>query len=481
MKHILIIFGLLFSISLAAQEENLPIEKVIDSQIVPEHKQLADINFNYSLVDRMKHYHVPGMSIVIIKNGQVVMTKAYGQRNTTSKELVNDSTLFQAGSISKTFTALGILRLYEAGIIDLDKDVNQYLKTWKIRESQYLKKQKVTLRRLLNHTAGFNDPWFGGYSQKDTLPSLDDVLIGKGNSEKIMLDTVPGTRFKYSGGGYAIIQKIIEEVTGKGFVQFMNDEVLVPLKMTNSTYENPLPERLHVNASAAFNHNGKMVEGLWHNYVVLAAAGLWTTPTDLSKFLIEIQQIMAGKKDGILTNKTVKMMMEPVLGIPYGLGVSFTNSDDSLMFGHGGKNKGFTNNMLAFVHFCEGYVIMTNANNGGSLRREIEKAISSNFGWGIGYETKQEMKLDAELLKGYQGRYVLESDSTASLEVASSGNSLIIVDVWKEKIYNHKFFPIKLNVFIGTQLAKITFVKEGGRNYLDWKQGRTFRYRKTNY
>jgi CubicO group peptidase (beta-lactamase class C family) len=481
MKPTVIILGLLFAISSVAQKANLSIEESIENQLIPKYKWLVDTNLNYSLAERMLHYHVPGISIVIIKNGQVVMTKAYGQRNTTLKELVNDSTLFQAGSISKTIAALGILRLYEAGIVDLDRDVNQYLKTWKISESSYLKREKVTLRRLLSHTAGVNGYWFEGYAQKDTLPSLNDVLSGKGNSEKIRVDTVPGTRFKYSGGGYAIIQKVIEEVTGKGFVQLMNDEVFVPLKMTNSTYGIPLPENLQRNVSAAFNHKGEMVEGLWYNYGILAAAGLWTTPTDLSKYLIEIQQIMAGKKEGILTKRTVKMMLKPVLGIPYGLGVSFTNSGDSLMFGHGGKNKGFINNMTAFVHFGEGYVMMTNGDNGGSLRREIENVISSKLGWGIGYETAQEIKLDTEILNGYQGRYALESDSTAILEVSTSGNLLRIVDVWEEKTYTHKFFPIKLNVFIGTQLARITFVKEGGKEYLDWKQGRTFRYRKKKY
>jgi hypothetical protein len=187
---------------------------------------------------------------------------------------------------------------------------------------------------------------------------------------------------------------------------------------------------------------------------------------------------MNGKKGGILTKKTLKMMMEPVLETPYGLGVTLFNSEDSLIFGHGGKNKGFISNMTAFVHFGDGYIIMTNAENGGSLRGEIETAISNNYGWAIGYETEQEVKLDSNLLNSYKGKYVLESDNTANLEVSVSGNSLRIEDSWEGKTYSHNFFPIKLNIFIGTQLAKITFVEEAGEKYLDWKQSRTFRYRK---
>jgi CubicO group peptidase (beta-lactamase class C family) len=478
MKRFLLIFGLLFTSSSTAQEVQLSIERSVEDQLVPRYMMLGDTSLNYSLEDRMEHFHVPGISLVIIRNGKAVFTKSYGYRSADKKCLVNDSTLFQAASISKTITALGVLRLYESGIVDLDRDVNHYLKTWEIPESKYVKREKVTLRRLLNHTAGINAQVFKGYSQKDIVPSLYEVLNGKGNSEKVIVDNVPGKRFEYSGGGYTIIQKVIEDVTKKKFVQFINDEVLVPLKMTNSTYKNPLSEKFHNNESVGFNHQGEMIVGMWRNYAALAAVGLWSTPTDLSKCLIEIQQIMNGKKGGILTKKTLKMMMEPVLETPYGLGVTLFNSGDSLIFGHGGKNKGFISNMTAFVHFGDGYIIMTNGENGGSLRGEIEKAISSNFGWGIGHETEQEIKLDTLLLKEYQGRYVLESDTTANLLVNVSGNSLRILDVWEEKRYNHNFFPIRQNVFIGTQLAEITFVKDAGRKYLDWKQVRTFRYRK---
>ena len=170
----------------------------------------------FTLEERMRHYQTPGFSIAIVKNGKIVVAKGYGQRN-KKDDPVNSETLFQAASISKPVTALGVLKLVQTGKVDLDVPINQYLEGYQLEENEFTKANKVTLRRLLTHTAGLNVGGFGGYLQEEEMPSTIDVLLGRGNSPKLEVVEEPGTRWNYSGGGYVLVQKIIEDVTCLSF------------------------------------------------------------------------------------------------------------------------------------------------------------------------------------------------------------------------------------------------------------------------
>ncbi|MFK7782544.1 MAG: serine hydrolase domain-containing protein [Psychroserpens sp.] len=235
----------------------------------------------FNIMERMKHHNIPGLSIAVVRDGKLHWAKGYGKRTTEKEGLVNEQTLFQAASVTKPFTALGILKLVENRKIHLDDDVNNYLKGWQISENEFTKKEKVTVRRLLSHTAGISGHGFDGYAQSENFPTTIEVLNGEGNSRRVTVDNTPGKAWRYSGGGYVILQKLIEDVTGTPFATYMDNEVLTPLNMTNSTFQQPLDRDRYKNVSSAHNNAGEVVVGDWHNYPETAAGGLWSTSKDI--------------------------------------------------------------------------------------------------------------------------------------------------------------------------------------------------------
>ena len=355
--------------------------KKIENGLMPA-VQIKGQDKSFNVLDRMKKFNVPGLSIAVVRNGEIRFAKGFGLANTNTGRKVDVNTLFQAGSISKPIAALAALKLVDQGKIDLDKDVNFYLKRWKVSENVFTNTEKVTLRRLLTHTAGMTVHGFPGYSQSAKFPKDIKVLNGKGNTPRIYVDTVPGSKWRYSGGGYTVMEQLVEDVSGMAFDVYLKKKILKPLGMKNSTYAQPLPKKYHSNASAAFNGSGKLYKGLWHNYPEQAAAGLWTTPTDLAKYVIEIQKAYVGKSNKILSKELVKKMLTKDKN-NWGLGPSLEGEGDNLTFGHGGKNAGFTNNMRAFVYKGDAVIVMTNADRGGALNSEVQRGISSLYNWSL--------------------------------------------------------------------------------------------------
>ena len=333
----------------------------------------------YSILERMEYYKIPGLSIAVVIDGKLRWAKGYGNANNITGRKVDENTIFQAASISKPISALGVLILVEGGQLRLDENVNSYLTSWKLDENGLTNEKVPSLRLILSHNAGISVHGFAGYKQNEKMPSLDQVLNGEGNSPKIMVNNIPGEHAIYSGGGYTVVQKLIEDVTGESFEDYMRKSVLDPLSMKDSRFSHPLPLRFHTNASAAYDKNGQIIEGLWHNYPELAAAGLWTTPTDLANFMTEIMDIRHGKDDGILSRNMVNDMLTIQGGGFHGLGPEITDSDGTLEFGHLGKNAGFTNDMLGGVDTRNAIIIMTNADNGGYIMSEIQRSICSYY------------------------------------------------------------------------------------------------------
>ena len=406
--------------------------ETIENGLLPTYQVKGNSIITYNILDRMEYYKVPGMSIALVENGVIKWAKGYGMANTDTKTEININTMFQAGSISKPVAALAALKLVEDGKLDLDTDVNTYLKDWQIPANTFTTTEKVTLRRLLTHTAGMTVHGFPGYQQKDTFPTVLQVLNGEGNTPKIFVDTIPNSIWRYSGGGYTLMEKIVEDTSNKSLEAFMADNFLTPLGMSNSTYEQPLSEKYHSNASAAYNGNGKIAEGFWNNYPEQAAAGLWTTPTDLAKYAIEVQQIVAGKENGMLTKKTIDQMLTKHKN-NWGLGPSLQWEKDSLIFRHGGKNRGFTNQFISFANKGNAVIVMTNADRGGDLINEILRAISKQYNWGISNQQIIEtIDIPVEKLKTLTGKYKLnyQIDGVGDyfVDVKIENNTLIVND-----------------------------------------------------
>jgi CubicO group peptidase (beta-lactamase class C family) len=377
------------------------------------------------LEDRMKHFDVPGISIALIENGKVAWARGYGVRDLETKTPVNAETVFQAASISKPVSAMAALKFVEMGKLDLDEDINQKLTSWKVPENGFTEKEKVTLRRILTHRAGLTTSGFPGYAINENIPSVVQILDGAkpANTEPVRVDIVPQSRTRYSGGGFTVMQQLIIDVGGKPFPQQLQEMLLTPIGMTRSAFVQPLAGPLAANASSAHDA-GKVVKGKHHTYPEFAAAGLWTTPTDLARFAIELQQAAAGKSSRVLSQKMAQEMLTSQ-GDNWGLGITLRGKGTLQRFMHSGSNQGFNCLMLAFTETGAGIVIMTNANSGRALIGEIIRAVANEYGWKTDAAPRRTIvDLPVESLSKYIGFY--QGAGEGAVRVRLDGKELMV-------------------------------------------------------
>jgi CubicO group peptidase (beta-lactamase class C family) len=386
-----------------------------------------------SIENRMAHYKVPGLSIAFFENGAIQWRRTYGYLSNDSLQRVNENTRFQAASISKPVAATGMLTLIQKGVLDLDTDVNSYLQEWKIPENGFTREEKVTLRRLVTHNAGLTVHGFRGYASDEAVPTTVQVLNGEdpANSDPILPDTFPGAIWRYSGGGYTVMQRVIEETTGKTFPAFMQEAVLSPAGMKRSTYEHLPPTDNPDNIAIGHRSNGEKVSGNWHTYPEMAAAGLWTTPSDLATWAIAIQNAYNGSENGILSPETAKKMLTKHQN-EWGLGPGLSGEDDSLSFGHGGANEGYRCNLFAFAKKGgQGVAIMTNGDRGASLYMEILRSISNMYDWNrFEPAIKTVISLSAEEKAAYTGLYQVNEQLKVRLDL--EGETLKGTPFWDQ-------------------------------------------------
>jgi CubicO group peptidase (beta-lactamase class C family) len=341
----------------------------------------GDDHATHTLADRMKELKVPGVSIAVIHQGNVEWARGFGVRSVGGPPVTAD-TMFQAGSISKPLAAMAALRLVEQGKLSLDADVNTYLISWKLPSDPVTVGKPITLRELLTHTAGTTVHGFPGYASNEPVPTLVQVLNGEkpANTPPIRSEGKPGVNWKYSGGGYTIMQQVLIDVTQEPFPKLLHDSVLAPIGMSHSTYEQPLPQAFQSFAATPYRSNGEAVEGGPHTYPEMAAAGLWTTPTDLARYAIEVQQSLQDKANHVLSQNMTRQMLTPGIG-HWGLGLEIAGSESNPYFSHGGANEGFRNIFVANEKSGEGAVVMTSGDAGGLLGDEVMRSIATEYGW----------------------------------------------------------------------------------------------------
>jgi len=330
----------------------------------------------------MEAFKVPGLSVAVIDNYKIDWAKGYGVTEIGGQAPVTTRTLFQAGSISKPVAATGALYLVERGKLSLDEDVNKKLVTWKVPENEFTKDQKVTLRRLMSHSAGLTVHGFPGYAVGEPRPTLVQIFNGEkpANTAPIRVDFVPGTKSRYSGGGITIEQQLMVDVTGTPFTQFMHKTVLERIGMTDSSYEQPLPpDRAALTATGTYA-DGKPVPGKWHIYPEMAAAGLWTTPTDLAKFGIEIALSKQGKSNRVLSQAMTQEMLKPQID-QVGLGFFLGTGKNADQFGHNGADEGFQADLVMFSDSGKGMAMMGNSDNFFFVVPYVEDAVAKEYGW----------------------------------------------------------------------------------------------------
>lgn len=331
------------------------------------------------LAERMRDMRVPAVSVAFIEDGRVKWARAYGEAVAGSGRPVTPETRFQAGSLSKAVAAAGVLRLVDRGRLSLDEDVNLRLRAWRVPTSAQWAGQ-VTLRRLLGHGAGLTVSAYPGYAAGRKVPTLLQSLRGEppAATAPVRLFAAPGTKTAYSGGGYSVAQLLMSEAAGGDFPRLMRQILLRPVGMSRSSFDPP--PRLR-GAAGGHDSDGVPIAGGSHAYPEMAAAGLWTTPSDYGRFLIALQDSRAGRPGALLKPGSARAMTTPVL-TDYGLGVIVMERGGRPIVTHGGANEGYECRFVAFLDGSrQGVVIMTNGDNGGFLAAAIQRTLGQAYGW----------------------------------------------------------------------------------------------------
>jgi CubicO group peptidase (beta-lactamase class C family) len=329
-----------------------------------------------TLDEALKLLDIPSASLALIDEGRIAFASAYGKDATPD-------TVYQAASLSKFVAAIGAMRLVEDGTLDLDQDVNDKLTSWRVPSNALDAAHKVTLRGLLSMTGGIGVPGFLGYEAGASLPTLVEILDGAppANSPPVTLIAVPGSAYHYSGGGYEIAETLMQDATGKPFPQVMQDLVLGPMGMTASSFDQPPSAAFAARAVSGHFGDGTELPGRWHVFPEHAAAGLWSTPTDLAKLLVELSDVWQGLSSIFLRRQTLAEMLTPQNGGPYGLGAAIAGEGASLVLMKRGQNVGYQGYLILYPASGQGIVVMTNSDNGSKLAEALIKRAASAYGW----------------------------------------------------------------------------------------------------
>ena len=383
----------------------------------------------WTLAAQMNELHVPGVSVAVMDHNQIAWARGFGVTDAQSRGPVTPSTLFEAQSISKAVTATAALALVRAGRVSLDAAANKYLTSWQIPMNEYQTHQQVTIRQILSHSAGFTVRGFEGYRAGDQLPTLVEVLDGQkpANSAPVRVDFVPGSQERYSGGGMEVLQQLLMDVSKEPFPELMQRLVLKPAGMRLSTYQQPLPQARWSNAASGHDGDGNVIKGRWPIHPEMSAAGLWTTPTDLARWALNVTKAWQGRTDEILSNQLAVEMLT-VQKAPYGLGVELQGSGRTLQFSHAGSNTGFRAWVVMFPATGQGAVVMTNGDRGDTIFGNLVTSLASEYQWPIGQqEERQAITLSPTEVEAITGVYSLPpapSGEPVSYEVTHSGTSL---------------------------------------------------------
>lgn len=335
----------------------------------------------YALADRMARYGVTGCAISVIDNGRVAWMAGYGTTR-IGGQLVDQNTQFQAASISKVVNALAVLKLVDTGRIDLDRDVNEQLRSWQLPRHDQWAASPVTVAMLLAHVAGTSTPGFVGYAPGVEIPTTTDILNGTppANSEPVVVVTEPAAEFHYSGGGTTILQLLIEDVTGHCYPEAIAELVLRPLEMTNSHYDHPIDRETHPNSAWGHFVSGGELKGGGNIKPTFAAGGLWSSVSDLSLLVLHLQQLGRGEA-GLLSQGLATRMLSPLAPSPHGLGPELVGDDHAHRFRHNGTNRGFCCQLEGLLTKGSGCVVMTNGDGGNSLLGEILRSVANAYHW----------------------------------------------------------------------------------------------------
>ncbi len=352
MKHLITIMKQLFTIGAL-------LFAILTSQGQSQKEFISSLNKEIPLA--LEKHKVPGLAIAIIENGKVIIKKGFGFANIGLQKKVTTKDGFNIGSISKMFTAWGVMKLVETGKVSLDAPISTYLKSWQLPASSF-DASKISIRSVLNHSAGLTVHGYNGYNSKKEVPSLVTSLNGTKNAdEKVTSFAAPNTKWKYSGGGYSILQLVIEDVSGMSFERFMKRNIFKPLKMKNTSFT--IDHKIIKNSAKAYDKEMKLIP--LRLFAAKAAAGLHTTLEDLILFA---QATISNNK--VLSKRSIEAMTKAtkISRGDYGFGYMIMNRfGDFTLTGHGGSNEGWHSGFMLDLKSKSGFIILTNGSNGRNV------------------------------------------------------------------------------------------------------------------
>lgn len=437
----------IFLAAIPATRAQESLATAVEQHLVPAVKIVGKPASERRLADAMETMHVPGISIAVLRDGRLVWAHAYGLTAAGGKR-VTPETPFQAGSISKSVAALAILKLASTGEVSLDAPVNAYLESWKLPDSSVGKAQDVTLRRLLAHTGGTNVHGFPGYRRGGPVPSLGEILDGTPPSRTppIRITSKPGAAWQYSGGGYVIAQQLVADVTGTRFADWAANAWLRPAGMTSSSFDEPYGPKDGV--TLGHGADGVAVAGDYHLYPEAAAAGLWTTPSDLGRALIALRRSIKGEQGALLPQAMARLVLEPVLP-GHAIGFDVGGKADRWI-AKGGDTEGFAGYLVFYPESGNGAVVMTNGAQGATLARDVMRAIAISEKWpDFGPRVRHSTPIPKTLLDRLPGTYTYRESN--HFTIAREGASLTISSPGEQPERLHrdrsgKFFTLSQDV-----------------------------------
>ena len=422
-----------------------------------------------SIADRMRASNTPAVSIAVINDGRIEWARAYGTLQAGGPVAADTGSLFQAASISKPVAVLGALLLAQRGTLSLDADVNTFLRAWRLPDNAFTAREKVTLRRIVSHSAGLTVSGFPGYAMTAQVPTTVQILDGQApaNTAPVRVDTLPGSLLRYSGGGLTVMQQLLVDVTGRPFPLFMRETVLLPLGMTHSSYEQDVPADRAARTARAHARDGTPIAGGWHRYPEMAAAGLWTTPSDLARFAIAVHRAYHGAEGGLVSPALARQMVTQQSGGPgggFGLGLEVNRmGTPSGWFGHSGSNAGYRAQMMMMAETGQGAVVMTNSDAGNEVMFEVLRSIAREYGWPTFQPVeKAAAPMEPALLRDAPGRYqgTFQGQTVTYTAQAADGALTIFAPPWPAPRILYRTPAPELRFFIRESEREYTFERD---------------------
>lgn len=375
--------------------------------------RIADRPLRWTVDERLAHHRCPGVAIAVMHDGAIDWVDGFGRRNADLPGAVGPDTVFMVASCSKPVTATLVLQQVERGVLDLDVDVNTYLRRWQVPGNDFTASQPVTLRHALSHTAGLTvNGW--GITLQDGSPVADelDLLHGRPPSRQapVVVDKAYDGTDRYSGGGYVIAQLVLEDVLQRPFDELADELLFTPLGMTRSSFHRPLLPRLRDDLAWGHGDDGRPFPGGWGLSSEMGAGGLFSTAGDYARFLLGVRSAFQGEPGAVLGQELARLMCTRHDRGAFGLGVRVLGEGPTLRINHGGSNDGYQSETNCYLESGDGAVVLTNAASGLFLYREVLNGIAQVYDWPAFMPGPKRLRVldDAELAR-LEGSYRIVS------------------------------------------------------------------------